>query len=454
MIDLLVAEIGSTTTVINAFDDLNSERPVRLGQGVAPTSVGKGDVNIGLNEARADLARRLGVKDIQSRDFFATSSAAGGLSMTVHGLVRDMTVRAAREAALGSGAVLRLVTAGRLRPFDLKKIEEADPRIIMIAGGVDYGERDTALSNFAAVAERMPRTPILYAGNVENRDEIRYMAEEAGLRLYVADNVYPAIDRLDIEPTRRIIRRIFEEHIVEAPGMARLREQVKGPVLSTPGAVMSMAEVMYEKWGDLMVIDVGGATTDVHSVTHGSEALRDLATSPEPFAKRSVEGDLGVFLNREHVLQAMTETERKAFEAQCPDGLSGIPEIPRTSAETELIRHLALTCVRVALDRHAGRLTEVFTPQGRVQLVRGKDLTQVKTLLLTGGALTRLGDFREQVKALIRRAPRERLYPSPDVNVMIDHDYLMASLGVTAVTAPQAAVRLLEQSVMRENPSA
>jgi hypothetical protein len=42
----------------------------------------------------------------------AASSAAGGLSMTVHGLVYDMTVRAAREAALGQAPSIRFVTAG------------------------------------------------------------------------------------------------------------------------------------------------------------------------------------------------------------------------------------------------------------------------------------------------------------------------------------------------------
>ena len=33
--------------------------------------------------------------------------------MTVHGLVYDMTAKAAREAALGAGGILHYVTAGR-----------------------------------------------------------------------------------------------------------------------------------------------------------------------------------------------------------------------------------------------------------------------------------------------------------------------------------------------------
>ena len=54
-VDVLVAEIGSTTTVVNAFKDLDSDNPVFWAQGQAPTSVMDGDVRIGLQGAIDDL---------------------------------------------------------------------------------------------------------------------------------------------------------------------------------------------------------------------------------------------------------------------------------------------------------------------------------------------------------------------------------------------------------------
>ena len=86
-IDVLVAEIGSTTTVVNAFDHINSPDPVFLGQGQAPTSVLDGDVRIGLRGAVEALRQSLGVEELSYEAMLATSSAAGGLRMTVHGLV-------------------------------------------------------------------------------------------------------------------------------------------------------------------------------------------------------------------------------------------------------------------------------------------------------------------------------------------------------------------------------
>jgi len=111
--DALIAEIGSTTTLVSAFDGLDGE-PRFLGQGQAATTVADGDVRIGLQNAISDCKARLGTDKLHYGALLAASRAAGGLKMCVHGLVYDMTVRAAKAAALGAGAIVRQTTAGRL----------------------------------------------------------------------------------------------------------------------------------------------------------------------------------------------------------------------------------------------------------------------------------------------------------------------------------------------------
>lgn len=64
-IDILVAEIGSTTTLVNAFNGIETDTPRFIGQGQAPTSVLAGDVRIGLTEAVNDLAKNLGAQNIE-----------------------------------------------------------------------------------------------------------------------------------------------------------------------------------------------------------------------------------------------------------------------------------------------------------------------------------------------------------------------------------------------------
>ena len=159
-----------------------------------------------------------------------------------------MTVKAAKEAALGAGANLHMVTSGRLRRTDIKKINEIKPNIILIAGGVNYGERDTALYNAEVIASLDFNVPVIYAGNIENQDEIRLIFDEAGKKefLSVVENVYPVIDTINVEPTRKVIHDVFEKHIVHAPGMEHIKELVNGQIVPTPGAVMEASKLLKE----------------------------------------------------------------------------------------------------------------------------------------------------------------------------------------------------------------
>ena len=125
--DVLIAEIGSTTTLMNAF--LLGDEPRYLGQGMAPTTVLEGDVRVGLSRALEGLETRLGSKVTYDK-MLATSSAAGGLRMSVHGLVYDMTVRAAEAAALGAGGVIRQVTGGKMSRYDLLDLKALHPPCI------------------------------------------------------------------------------------------------------------------------------------------------------------------------------------------------------------------------------------------------------------------------------------------------------------------------------------
>jgi uncharacterized protein (TIGR01319 family) len=238
--DVLVAEIGSTTTVVNAFNGIHTDNPEFIGQGQSPTTVLDGDVTIGLKGAIDDLKTNLGVTDFSYEELLATSSAAGGLKMTVHGLVYDMTAKAAKEAALGAGAIIHTVTAGKIRRTEINKIINIKPNIILIAGGLDYGERDTALENAEKIADLMLGIPVIYAGNIENQEEMREIFKDYNSKLYIVENVYPKVDLLNVEPTRKVIQSVFEEHIIHAPGMTKVRELVTGPIIPTPGAVMEV----------------------------------------------------------------------------------------------------------------------------------------------------------------------------------------------------------------------
>jgi len=450
-VDILVAEIGSTTTVVNAFTDIRTDNPVFWGQGQAPTSVLEGDVRVGLQGAIDDLCQKKKADTVEYDEMLATSSAAGGLKMTVHGLVYDMTARAAKEAALGAGAIIHFITAGKLRRTDIKKIQEINPNLILIAGGVDFGERDTALDNAEMIRAMGRNTPVIYAGNCENREEIQLIFdEESGQELYVVDNVYPKIDQLNVEPCRKVIQDAFEKHITHAPGMEHVRDMVNGPIIPTPGAVMECTKLLSECMGNVMALDVGGATTDVHSVTENSDQIDRILISPEPKAKRTVEGDLGVYVNRMKIIESIGE---EALRAELSDldvdaVLESYRAIPQNDDEIRFVERLAKEAVLKAVERHAGHIRYIYGPTGRNTVAEGKDLTQVKYIVGTGGALTRLPHRVELMEEIAdHNETGLLLFPSDHARILVDNDYIMASLGVLSKKYKEAAKKLLEKSL-------
>jgi len=436
--DIIAADIGSTITKVSAFSGLGGGRSACfLGQGLGLTTVSEGDVAKGLEAARKDLAARLGV-DTQDAALMAASSAAGGLRMTVHGLTRDMTMRAAREASLGAGAIVTFTTAGEIDPDSLEEIRRIQPNIILLAGGVDYGDREVVTANARSLAALGLDIPLIYAGNIAVSGEIRRFCESAGMPVFVVENVYPRIDELNIDPVRKVIQGVFARHIVTAPGMGNIRKMVRDDILPTPGAVMRSTEILAETLGDVMAVDVGGATTDVHSVTDGSPELAKLMIAPEPRSKRTVEGDLGVYINASRIVAA-AGSELGPVDDVLP--------IPDTDGGRENSARLARFAVDIAIWRHAGELRVAYGAYGRSQVIEGRDLSAVRHVVGTGGALTRLGKGMDILQHIKPDPRKSKLLPPPDAQVNLDRHNIMAAAGVLSRRYPKDAEKLLLESI-------
>jgi len=428
--EIVTVEVGSTVTKAIAFDGATI-----LGRATALTT--PDDISVCVLEALAELEGSSGVRAEEAGAFYATSSAAGGLRMTVHGLTRDLTARAAEEASLGAGANVKQITAGRLSERDLKKLEAASPNLVMLAGGVEHGEEGVVLGNARLLAVADYDAPTVFAGNVVLRDEVREAFERAGRELHVVDNVYPRFDELNVAPVRALIQKLFAERLVLAPGMDELRRLAGGKVLPVPGACLVAAETLAEEVGDLLVVDVGGATTDVHSVIDTPSPGN---VDAQVRSRRTVEGDLGLFVSAESVWAAM---DREG----CPAPLAAIPA---TDEEKALSRELAARAVELALLRHAGRVVPGALLADGSAPVRGRDLRSVKLVVGTGGGLAALEGGLDRLEAAMAAHRREALLPGRDVEVRRDSDYVFSACGAFAKDRPELARELMRASIDRE----
>lgn len=459
----LLIDFGSTYTKLRAID---LDAGTILGAGQGPSTVTT-DVNLGLDAALEDLEQQLGaLPDFTHR--LASSSAAGGLAMITVGLVKELTAEAARLAALGAGAKLIGAHAYKLTEKDAQGIVSQNPDILLLAGGTDGGNEETIRWNADKLARAGLACPVIIAGNRVAADDIAETLTVAGVDARIAGNVMPEFNVLDVEPARAAIRDVFIERIVHAKGIDKAEARFDAVLMPTPAAVMEGARLLAEGndnragWGPLMVVDVGGATTDVHSIATGAPADGSVVQYglPEPYAKRTVEGDLGMRHNARTIVEtAGTETFAAAagFSVDEVEDFLGaieadVERLPETDGERQFDAALARSAVARAMKRHAGTVEIKQTLTGPVMVQYGKDLSAVGTVIGTGGVLVHGDDPEDILRAgLFDTNDAESLRPK-DPALLIDSAYALYAVGLLAGVEPDAALRFAHNNIA-ENPA-
>lgn len=454
----LLIDFGSTYTKLRAVD-LGSASVLATGQGPSTVTT---DVTVGMRAALIDLEAKLGgLPRFTYR--LASSSAAGGLRMVTVGLVKELTAEAARRAALGAGAKLVGAYAYRLTRSDIDGIVAVQPDILLLAGGTDGGNGDVIRHNARMLAASALACPVVVAGNRDAADDVAACLEAAGKPLRVTGNVMPSFGELDIDPAREAIRAVFMDRIVHAKGIDRAAAEFDAVLMPTPSAVMEGARLLAAGTpgnpglGELMVVDIGGATTDVHSVATGAPTRDGVVQTglPEPYVKRTVEGDLGMRHNAATIVElAGVETiarrsglEVEAIAAALAAIVTDIERLPTNGAERAFDEALAWAAVRVAVERHAGTSRVVQTTHGPVIAQTGKDLSSLGTVIGTGGPLAHGATPATVLEAAIAdpAAPFSLRPLAP--KLLIDADYVLYAAGLLATVEPEAALRLVRRSL-------
>ena len=153
-----------------------------------------------------------------------------------------------------------------------------------------------------------------------------------------------------------------------------------------------------------MLIDMGGATTDVYSASANTLSPDTVLHGvPEPFVKRTVEGDLGMRVSAVVVGESTQELvnvvfahqpqRQEAFYRYLRHLVAQPDYLPLNEEEKYFDTMLAGLCVGYASERHAGTKKQVCTCVGNVDLQMGRDLTPVRKVVGSGGWLSRASGF-------------------------------------------------------------
>ncbi|EDJ0434674.1 glutamate mutase [Salmonella enterica] len=334
-----------------------------------------------------------------------SSSAKGGLAVAAMGLVPSITLESAKITAHSAGAKIAQYYAYKLNRHDIAELEASPPDILLFTGGTDGGEESYGLANARALAESTLDCAIIYAGNRDIQDEVQRILGHKDL--IIVDNILPDLDHPNPYAARQAICDVFLSRIVKGKGLDVIVSETGEEPMPTPWTVYELVKTISNidnAWKEFMLIDMGGATTDVYSACANTLSPDTVLHGvPEPFVKRTVEGDLGMRVSAMVVGESTEELVKVVF-AQHPERqqafyrylhhLTAQPDyLPSNEEERYFDTVLAGLCVGYATERHAGTKKQVCTCVGNVDLQMGRDLTTVRKVVGSGGWLSRASQF-------------------------------------------------------------
>lgn len=466
----IVYDIGSTFTKLTAFH-LEDNQLSFLGRSQSPTTLD--NIMEGVEKSKHKLLEQEVEVNLDAK-VFSSASAAGGLRMVALGYMPHVTAKAAKEVAMNAGARVLEVISDEEEPYRrLEILKEIQPDIILLAGGTDGGHSESAVENAKLIVQSGVQCMIIVACNRDASGEVAEILNQADSSYQVVPNIMPTIHELQVKPAREMIHREFIKQLTQAKGIGELMSLVEDKeIRPTPGAVLLAAELLAQGTdeengvGDVLLIDLGGATTDIHSVLPSTENMRSediglIINNDKQASYRTVEGNLGLSVSATGIIDSLgtkslvkiaeqlnrsvtiTEADFREYSLRREKNPSIIAE---TEEEKTINTSMAIGAIHLALKRHAGYINQEFSPEtGLVPgFPVGRDLRKVKYIIGIGGI------FASQNEELNRKMVEiafsnqgNSLFPEQG-EIVFDQDYIIYALGVLGQYEPAAVLKLMK----------
>ncbi len=470
--DFHVIDIGSTFTKQRLFKD---EKLVATVQ--SPTTIDH--VYKGIKNGQIQMKKILGTEErIEADHVLSSSSAAGGLRMVAIGFMMRVTAKAAKEVAMNSGSkILEILSNEDPSDYKVQVLKEINPDIILLAGGTDGGDEKSILENAKIIAESEVNAVVVIAGNLNAQRKVARILKDGSISHIRVPNIMPTIHELRVKEAREVIHREFIKQITKAQGLISIQQVITNDkIIPTPGAVLMATELLAkgtykeEGIGNVIVVDLGGATTDVHSVIPKLEELDSeerglVVTNEKQMTYRTVEGNLGMRISAVGIIDSVdprsilekrgmnTAENLEKFENYCEMVEENPSHLASNDEEKLFDELLAQTAVEVALKRHAGRIaTEADAFKGYIPgMPMGRDLRMVDLIIGVGGLFSHKNE--KESKNIIKEALKDSgisLLPK-NPKIIIDKDYLLFAAGNIMEVNTDYAMKILSNKFIKNN---
>lgn len=455
---VILIDFGSTYTKVAVVD--MQEKKLAITDSF-PSTVAY-DARIGLEQCFNTAREAIGKEEFEKALKLSSSSAAGGLRMGVVGLSKNLSLEAGRNAAFGAGAKILKTCNGLLTEEDIQELYNLPLEILLFCGGYENGNISVLLKNAEIIAKSNIHIPIIYAGNSKVASSVRRLLTLNNKEFYIVRNIIPNVGTLEKYQVENIIREIFLKRIINMKGLDKVSSMLDKMVMPTPAAVLYAGELLskgtanHEGIGDIMIVDVGGATTDIHSFAQqvpyeGAKIIGAV----ESYIKRTVEGDLGMressnSLSTEIGIKNMcrevgaTEEEVNAIISKW---VTQNLELAKTDLEIKVDHALAGGAVRVSARRHAGWIEHISSASLKT-VQHGKNLSNIRAIIGTGGPIIYSRDPKNILYQVFRIKSKEPDVLLPEnAKLYLDKEYVFFAAGLLRDIDEDTAFLLLKNSL-------
>lgn len=453
----LLIDFGSTYTKL-CLVDIKGEKIVATDS--SHTTVATNIIE-GYNNVLSNMRNKIDLSSVNVIDTLACSSAAGGLKIVAIGITPFYTVEAAQKSALGAGGRILKSYGYFLDDEDIEEIDSLKPDMILLSGGAEGGNSTYIIKNAIKLTQLTIDTPIIVAGNSYANERVAEILTRADREFYITENIMPDVNMINPEPVREVIRESFMKRIVHAKGLEDIQKITRNLLMPTPTAVLKATELLArgpsgtEGKGEIMVVDIGGATTDIHTV---SEPLKDkshfLEGLKEPYIKRTVEGDLGMRYSAVGVYEYVGEENFLRFN----DNLSNIrgqcefrhnnPEIiMEENKDIEFDEIIAKNCVEIAVRRHSGTTRPSYYGGKQVLVQKGKDLRDLDLIIGTGGIIVNSLHPGEILK--LANGEVDDILTPKNPKLFLDKNYILSAMGLLSMKDKELAYKILLDNIIQ-----
>ncbi|MEA1915180.1 MAG: glutamate mutase L [Campylobacterota bacterium] len=348
------------------------------------------------------------IEQHDKKDIHICSSANGGLSTLIIGISQSFSLKYASNIAYNSG--INIIDTVLYSKIEKSEIPSDLIDVVIIVGGIDSVQDvfDEKLLNYL---QKMHYSNIVYVGS---QTQIPYLKKNIE-NLVVLDNIITNKLQMNEDRLKEYLTNLYNQDIVGKEEIKKLYEITDNQIYSTPYIVNRALPLIHTKVDVVdpyIVIDIGGATTDIH---YSKDLVEDNIITENEY-DRLVFKKLGVYKSRDSLVFTAKNNE---FVYELLAHLNTTENMleHKSDETTKLLMQLSIFLV-------------LYKVSHQHQKYLNLKLTGLNSIVLTGGITKVLS--REQMEDIVTFFYKKILNFHVFPKVVVDDDYTIWTLGMNA----------------------